>query len=87
VERLLTELGAMTEEQLLVGLRNAGVDLGHDPAETLADLLDGDELRAGDLVGFRVTTAGMDITASTRATSRPTSTWGRVHDPGGVWRR
>jgi hypothetical protein len=63
-------LGAMTEEQLLVGLRNAGVDLGHDPAETLADLLDGDELRAGDLVGFRVTTAGMDITASTRAPRR-----------------
>jgi hypothetical protein len=61
-ERLLTELGAMTEEQLLVGLRNAGVDLGHDPAETLADLLDDDELRAGDLVGFRVTPAGMDIT-------------------------
>jgi len=25
VERLLTELGAMTEEQLLVGLRNAGL--------------------------------------------------------------
>ena len=43
-ERLLSELGAMTEEQPLVGLRNAGVDLGRDPAETLADLLDADEL-------------------------------------------
>ena len=44
VERLLTEHGPMTEEQLLVGLRYAGVDLGGDPAETLADLLG-----AGDL--------------------------------------
>src|SRR5450755_2251655 len=39
VERLLTEHGPMTEEQLLVGLRHAGIDLGGDPAETLADLL------------------------------------------------
>src|SRR5664279_138751 len=44
VKRLLTELGPMTPERLLVALHDAGVELGRDPEETLADLLDSDEL-------------------------------------------
>ena len=44
VKRLLTALGPMTPEQLLVALHDAGVELGRDPEETLADLLDSDEL-------------------------------------------
>jgi hypothetical protein len=44
VERLLTERGPMTPEQLLVALGDAGVDLGDHPEETLGDLLDADEL-------------------------------------------
>src|SRR5664280_2586276 len=44
VKRLLTALGPMTPERLLVALHDAGVELGRDPEETLADLLDSDEL-------------------------------------------
>jgi tetratricopeptide (TPR) repeat protein len=44
VERLLVENGPMTEEQLLSALRDSGVDLGREPADTLADLLESGEI-------------------------------------------
>jgi tetratricopeptide (TPR) repeat protein len=44
VEKLLAEAGPMTEGELLSALFGAGVDLGEDPADTLAEMLDSEEM-------------------------------------------
>jgi tetratricopeptide (TPR) repeat protein len=44
VQKLLVEAGPMTEGELLGALIGAGVDLGDDPADTLAEMLDSEEL-------------------------------------------
>jgi tetratricopeptide (TPR) repeat protein len=54
VRRLLTEHGALTEDQLLTALRAAGVDLGTDPAATLDTTLEDEGLNpAVPLLGGR----------------------------------
>ena len=44
VEQLLTDGAARTEDGIVAALHAHGVELGVDPAETLAEVLDGDEL-------------------------------------------
>jgi len=44
VQNLLAEAGPMTEGDLLGALLGAGVDLGDDPVDTLAEMLDSEEL-------------------------------------------
>lgn len=44
VEQVLADGAARTEEQIVTALHERGVGLGVDPAETLAEVLDGDEL-------------------------------------------
>lgn len=42
--RVLTDRGPLDEEELVAALLAEGLDLGHDPEETVADLLDSDDL-------------------------------------------
>jgi len=44
VRRVLAERGPMAEDDLRAALTTAGVDLGRDPDETLAELLESDDL-------------------------------------------
>jgi hypothetical protein len=44
VQRLLVEAGPMTEGELLDAVLGEGVDLGEDPADTLAEVLDSEGL-------------------------------------------